>query len=209
MVRRHGKSAIRCWLFAGIALVLALAAPLNDAAAQQVPNPVNLNVPLVRQETPVWCWLAVSEMIIRYRNLGMSMRQCEMLEIGYGLPGGTCCGDPMRCQRTGYGMQEVQLVLAQFGGVVAMHTPPLNPIQLYGALQSGHPVIVQIRSGQTSSHVIVIRGMRFEPQMMMTPYGPQMGVQPMLLVNDPLGFMPAEVPFEQLVRIWMDSLIIQ
>jgi hypothetical protein len=52
--------------------------------------------------------------------------------------------------------------------------------------------------------------MRFEPQMMMTPYGPRVvGIQPILLVNDPLGFMPTEVPYQQLAQVWMDSLIVR
>lgn len=66
-----------------IALLLLTAPATSWVGAQGMPNPVPpppvlLNVPQVRQTTPVWCWLAVAEMAVRYRHLGRGLSQCQM-----------------------------------------------------------------------------------------------------------------------------------
>ena len=177
--------------------------------AQEVPPPALLDVPIVTQDTPAWCWLAASEMVIRHENTGISLRQCEMLEIGFALPVGECCRDLASCTGFAYGMEEMQSIIAQFGGVVTTLTPPLPPQVLYGSLLSGHPVIARIRSGLTASHAIVIRGMRFRATEETAPDGTVTTiVEPILFVNDPLSYFPHELPYERLLPLWIDSLIV-
>ena len=204
------KTMRRGTIFALTLLVsLTVFVPSRAAQAQEVPPPVMLDVPIVTQDTPAWCWLATSEMVIRHENAGVSLRQCEMLEIGFGLPTGECCRDLASCTGFAYGMEEMQSIIAQFGGVLTALTPPLPPQVLYGALLSGHPVVARIRSGLTSSHAIVIRGMRFRPREETAPDGTvTMGFEPLLLVNDPLSYFPHELPYERLLPLWIDSLIV-
>lgn|GEM_PF-2406973 len=190
--------------------VLLVLLPDSTSAQQLTPPPVVLPVPIALQETPVWCWAAVTEMSLRYRT-GQSLAQCQMLEQIHGFPPGACCVPPaQQCARPAQGLQEVQQALMAFGGVRSIHTTPLAPMQLYSILQHGDPVIVHIRSGVVSSHVVVARGMRFEAMPIQTPWG---GViyqtMPFVLVNDPLSFMPNSVPYPQLANIWLDALIIK
>jgi hypothetical protein len=204
------KTMRRGTIFAlALSVALTVFAPSTAAQAQEIPPPVMLDVPIVTQETPNWCWLAAAEMAIRHENSGMSLRQCEMLEIGFNMPPGECCRDMMSCAGPAYGMEELRSIVAQFGGVLTVLTPPLPPQVLYGALLSGSPVIARIRSGLTSSHVIVIRGMRFRLREETAADGTvTMGIEPLLLVNDPLSYFPHELPYERLLPLWIDSLIV-
>src|SRR5690349_12040868 len=45
-----------------------------------------LNVPYVPQRTPVWCWAAVSEMVLRY--YGNPADQCQVVSV---YTGRNCC----------------------------------------------------------------------------------------------------------------------
>ncbi len=205
-------SSIRRFVASAL-VVFAVAATFGPDAAQGQqgpPPPVLLNVPLVRQQTPVWCWLAVSEMAMQYRNMGASAKQCEIMEIGYGLAPGTCCANPQACARPASGMHEVQNVIARFGGVLTAWTLPQDPATLYRLLQADRPVIAQFRSSAASTHVVVVRGMRFQTvQTGYHPiYGPIYSHVPMVLVNDPLGVFPQEIAYANLAALWVDSLII-
>lgn len=71
---------------------------------------------------------------------------------------------------------------------------------LYNTIASGHAVIVQLRTGLQSTHVVVIRGMSF----MYT----QMGVQPVLHINDPMALYTQPVLFSEIEPIWMDAIVV-
>lgn len=197
-------------LLLAMAVVMATLVP-GEAPAQpqpQMPPPVVLNVPLELQQTPVWCWAAVTQMAIEYRR-GSSLEQCQILERVHGLPPGACCMPPMlQCAHAAQGLQDIQRILLALGGVMSDHTPPLQPMQLYSILRQGDPVIVHIMSSMVSSHVVIARGMRFQMQAVMTPFGPSYRIVPIVLVNDPLSFIPSEVPYERFSGIWMDALIV-
>ena len=97
---RGGWSMAHC--LRALIVVLVLLGISRQATAQ----PVDLGIPNVPQETDVWCWAAVAEQIIRWRNLGGGYSQCELVSIADGFTGPYCCnppaasGDP-RCHRTG------------------------------------------------------------------------------------------------------------
>jgi Papain-like cysteine protease AvrRpt2 len=168
-------------------------------------QPVILNVPVVLQDTDEWCWLASAEMILQYH--GTSYEQCRIMEIGYRLPEGACCANANMCRVTG-DWPQILAVLRMFGGVDGAVTGPLNPTALYYALSLGHPVIAKIRSGMTSMHAIVIRGIYFNYELVPDIYGrPTPQWVPHVMINDPTSFVPEDVYFAALARIWLGSLI--
>lgn len=192
--------------------VLVLGAFGRSALAQfegDRPPPIVLKVPLVRQDTFVWCWLANAEMIVRYFR-GRSPSQCQMMEIGYRTLPGACCGNPRACMRGGTGMQELQQVIRYFGGVATTWTPPSDPMTLYNVLAQNQAVVAQVKVSDLGTHVVVIRGMRFQQINGFDPLGrPVRSVVPLVLVNDPMSLLPQEVPYGRLLQVWIDSLIVE
>jgi len=71
---------------------------------------------------------------------------------------------------------------------------------LYHTLASGRPVILHVRSGMSSSHVIVLRGMSFTQ----TPSG----IEPVLHINDPMSYYTQPVLFSQIVGAWIDAIVV-
>jgi hypothetical protein len=195
------------------ALMIALvfcARPTSTQAQQSLPPPVNLPVPVVLQQTQVWCWLASSEMVIRYLNNGFSYTQCQMLEKGYGLPPGACCGNPGACMVTAQSWSAIQAVLA-FGGLKGTIRPALSANDLYLTLRRNHPVIAQISEGGQGTHAIVLRAMRFAQVIVgYYPNGlPAVQTVAYVAVNDPLNIFPQEAEFSRLSSVWMDSLEVE
>ena len=177
-------------------LAAVLVLPASPGNAQEV----MLDVPNVMQETPVWCWAAVSEQIITWsQGPGRSPPQCALVAMANGAPPTTCCNPNPSCIRTG-SMQQIQALLGTFGGRASALAPPTDPMTLFRTLAAGSPVILHVRSGQSSSHVVVLRGMRIVT-------GP-MGPRALLLVNDPMAHYPSAVPFEQLVGVWLEALVV-
>lgn len=133
----------------------------------------------------MWCWAAVSEQLIRWKNGGPGPNQCEMVSMSMGLPAVACCSPPNptvlnQCNTKGGSLQDIQAGMAAFGHTYSAITPPGSPQQLSDELVQGHPVIVEIRSTPVSNHVMVITG------IFNTPNGP------MVQINDPAD--PASAP---------------
>jgi hypothetical protein len=118
-----------------------------------------------------------------------------------GAPAQACCGgyNP-NCVRVG-SLQQIQFLIAQFGGRYSQIAPPADPMALYNTLAAGHPIILHVSSGMGASHVVVLRGMWFQP----TPYG----AEPMLAINDPLSYFTQPVPFSRLMQIWIAAIVVQ
>jgi hypothetical protein len=202
------RSAVRSVLFGAVLLSLI---PTSVTAQAQYPTPpfqpVLLNVPLVNQDTDMWCWLASSEMIIQYRRPGLTYQQCRIMEMGYGQLPGSCCGNEYMC-RIGGDWPQIMTVLARFGGITGAVMPALNEAALYRTLSSGFPIIAKIRSGAASMHAVVIKGMYYQPMTFYSPFGQsyQQWI-PFVAINDPMSYLPREVPFNQLANVWIQSLI--
>ena len=60
---------------------------------------------------------------------------------------------------------------------------------------------MHVRSGPFTSHVVVIRGMYWDPAI--GDY--------VLVVNDPLGwdYFAQPVPFSQIARYWLRAIVVQ
>ncbi len=174
---------------------------LTGGAHAQLPPPVDIPVQNIPQESPVWCWAAVAQQIIMYsQGVQRTPSQCALVAIANNAPPQVCCTayNPI-CVRTG-STQQIQGLIAYFGGRYSGIAPPADPMTLYKTLASGKPIILQVRAGMQSAHVVVLRGMSFVP----TPYG----TEPVLHINDPLAHFTQPVPFSNLIRIWMSAIVV-
>jgi hypothetical protein len=185
-----------------LGLVAALAAPVRPDAAQ-FPPPVDLGIQNIPQQTQVWCWAAVAQQIIAAINGPQGTPpQCALVAQAYGAAPGVCCagfGNPA-CVRTG-SMPQVQQLIRAFGGRPSALAPPTDPMTLYRTLASRRAVILHIRSGVSSTHVVVLRGMAFLPNR----FG---GVEPVLYINDPMSYYTQPMPFAALLPLWIEALVV-
>ena len=152
--------------------------------------PVQHSVPLYRQNTLVWCWVASAKMIADYYQW-KTPNQCQMLKIQYNSP---CCANPALCARPGH-IAEIQALIARFGGKYSSIVPPANGFVLYYALKRG-PIVLHTRQG--SGHFVVATGMKVVPSRI----GP-LGV---VKINDPL-IGRYELTFPELMNIWDIALL--
>lgn len=184
-----------------IARIASIAALLAAVAAwAQVPPPVDIPVANLTQGTPVWCWAAVAQQIINWSvGPAQTPQQCALVAVAYGAPPEVCCSGNPVCMQTG-SMQQIQYLMARFGQHFSAIAPPTDPYTLYQTLAAGHPVILQVASGYASSHVVVVRGMAFVPSAN--------GLVPVLNVNDPMSYFTQPVPFQALMGIWMNAIVV-
>jgi hypothetical protein len=183
--------------------VLAVGLTIARTSAAQVLPPVDLGIQNIPQQTQVWCWAAVAQQIIAaVRGPQSTPPQCALVALAYGAQPGVCCagfGNPA-CVRTG-SMSQVQALIAAFGGRTSAMAPPTDPMTLYRTLASRRAVILHVRSGMASSHVVVLRGMAFAQN----GYGQ---TEPVLYVNDPMAYFTQPVPFSALMPIWLEALVV-
>lgn len=182
-------------------LLVAAIVAMTTSAKAQVPPPVDIPIQNIPQETDVWCWVAVAQQIIlSSRGQSNTPAQCALVATANGANPAACCsGYNPACVTTG-SIPQIQNLIHYFGGLTSNYAPPTDPMTLYRTLASGHAVIVQLRTGQSSAHVVVVRGMSFFP-------GPQ-GIQPVLHVNDPMAIFTQPVPYAQIAPIWMSAIVI-
>ena len=176
-------------------LTLGLCAYLT---ALDLPNPVDIRVPLVNQKAEEWCWLAVAQMAIQFRT-GHAPDQCEMLSLENPRERKACCAAPFRCERKGT-MEDIQAVLLEYGKVKSDLVPPVNFGELYNAIRQGDPVIIAYESAPNKFHVVVARGMKF--------LGDEERITPLVLVNDPMAAQPLWVPYKRIRETWTATLIV-
>ncbi len=110
-----------------------------------------LSVSLARQQTDVWCWAAVSEMVLRY--YGQQVAQCQILSGWYR---GDCCAFPGLC-RTTAPIAVIQETLFAFGVGSSYLPRALTFEELAFELDAGRPIIIAYR-GSFAGHVVVLYG---------------------------------------------------
>lgn len=112
-----------------------------------------LPVPLVRQQTQVWCWAATSEMIFRYYSLPIT--QCQLVSVY--LNQECCTGNPFCAVPSGT-MDTIQRGLFLVGGVRSTWAPgPLSFDQVAAEIDAGRPIMIGYR-GSFSGHVVMLTG---------------------------------------------------
>ncbi|MCP5180594.1 MAG: papain-like cysteine protease family protein [Pseudomonadales bacterium] len=174
---------------------------LVAAARADVPPPVDLPIQNLRQETQVWCWAAVAQQIIMAtRGPQATPPQCALVARAYSQRPETCCGMPWNCTVTG-NLQQIQGLIAEFGGRYSQIAAPTDPMTLYSTLSAGRAIILAVKSSPFAGHVIVLRGMAWVPTWN--------GVQPVLYINDPMAYYTQPVPFEAIARMWDAAIVVQ
>jgi hypothetical protein len=180
-----------------LAIIIAFTTTFSNAQ----PPPIDLGIENIPQQTSVWCWAAVSQQIIMairgYRN---TPSQCALVAIANNANPQMCCNNPRNCMVTG-SLQQIQMLIAYFGGHYSSIAPPANnPMVIYNTLASGRAIIMAVQSSPYSGHVVVIRGMAWIPS--------QFGFQPVLYINDPMSFFTQPVPFQNIIGYWQTAIIV-
>ena len=169
-------------------------------AQRHLPPPVDLGIQNIPQETDVWCWAAVAQQIIMsLQGPQNTPPQCAMVAIANGRLPQACCTMPQMCRVTG-GLQQIQQLILHFGGHFSSIAPPADPMTIYNTLRSGRAIIILVQSSPFMGHVVVIRGMQWVPT--------QLGLQPVLLINDPMGFFSQPVAFANIAKFWQAAIVV-
>lgn len=140
---------------------LADATPPPSASPPPQPAPVTqpppqqrrlLRVPFVAQQTEVWCWAAVIEMVAAY--YGRPAPQCATLSYWFGAD---CCSFPSFCATTGtdFQIQQSFSILAGLGSSFIFR--PLTWQEFTFEIDIGRPVILFYRNS-FAGHVVVAYG---------------------------------------------------
>jgi hypothetical protein len=183
-----------------IFLLSILALILSISTVNALPPPIDLGIQNIPQQTPVWCWAAVAQQIIfALRGAGGTPPQCGLVAIASNVSPNACCQSPTPCLRTGQ-LLEIQGLILHFGGRYSTITPPANPMAVYQTLASGRAIIMAVQSSPYSGHVVVIRGMAW----IQTP----MGIQPVLYINDPMGYFTQPIPFISILPYWRAAIVV-
>lgn len=174
-----------------------------NVSAQGLLPPVNLPISNIPQQTQVWCWAAVAQQIIlAKKGPTQTPPQCALVAMAHNQHPNFCCtgsGNPA-CVKTG-SLQQIQYLIGQFGGAYSSLAPPTDYMTLYNTLASGKAIILQVRSGQMSAHVIVLTGIYFIQN--------QSGfIVPMLNINDPLSYYGQTIPYQTLIQSWMSAIVV-
>lgn len=174
--------------------------PAWNRQQQQLPPPVNIQIQNIPQETQVWCWAAVAQQIIlATKGAQATPPQCALVARAYGQPVNSCCGNTRNCTVTGQ-LPQIQGLIAEFGGRHSSIEAPTDPMTVYNTLASGKAIILAVKASPFAGHVVVLRGMAW----MQTPYG----VEPVLMINDPMAYFTQPVPFSQIARFWMSAIVV-
>lgn len=160
---------------------------------------IDLYIANIPQDTQCWCWAAVAQQIItKYR--GISLTQCYLVAKAKNLPVSYCCQNSMPCRSMLGHLNEIRYLIQLFGGRYSSIAPPTHPTILYGALQQGKAIIISVQTSPSTSHVIVIRGMRW----LQTNYG----LKAVLLINDPMNYYSSEVFFDSILSSWHSAIVV-
>lgn len=122
---------------------------------QTLPPSMTLAVPAIPQQTQVWCWAAVSEMLLRYANA--PRMQCEIVGTWVRT---NCCDAQIAqayCLHGAPSLQVIQQTLLGFGNIRTQLTGPMSFEQIKQTIASGRPIIAAY-SNSFSGHVVVIHG---------------------------------------------------
>lgn len=145
--------------------------------------------------------MSVAQQIILFKNgLQNTPQQCMLVEMAYQLIPGSCCVSwPRACVTVG-SLEQIQLLIQMLGNVPTVQAPPTPRAEdVHAALSRNQAVIMHVQSSAYTSHVVIIRGMYWEPAI--SEY--------MLIVNDPLSYFTQPIPFSRIVRYWLRAIIVQ
>lgn len=164
---------------------------------------VDLNIPPVQQATPVWCWLAVGEMVFRKFDVPAvnGHYQCGVIgAMSIASNQAQCATDCRLCNAPAGDATQLMGMLIDYPRRAALlsgrasprlfvtHADALTPVELKREIDGGRPVLAGINPGGrpqafgASAHVALIVGYLERPDGLV------------LLVNDPYPFSPTTWP---------------
>lgn len=122
---------------------------------EEDPSAVKLEVELSYQETQVWCWAAVSEMILQYD--AHVIDQCQIVGAYLGYYNNECCYYPQYCQTTAP-IETIQRALFYYGGMMSyLYPSALTFDQVVLEIDAGRPIVAGY-TGSFIGHVVIIYG---------------------------------------------------
>lgn len=125
-------------------------------------GPIDLNIPHRTQETEMWCWAAVSEMVItHFVGASSTPPQKELARMALGM-------EPAPVWETAippaavvpHGAEFIRLMVKVLSRRASEWHPPCTAEELYANLYFGNPVILHLLIGADTSHVVVVAGIR-------------------------------------------------
>ena len=128
-----------------------------DPAPSPPPQRISRSLPIVyaAQQTQVWCWAAVSQMVLGYYNVG-SVGQCNILTRWTGAP---CCTAALPiCIQAAPDLAFIQATLLEAGGIRSARVRrPLQGTEVIAEINGNRPFIIAYQ-GSFSGHVVVVGG---------------------------------------------------
>lgn len=125
------------------------------APFDNTPTRVSHLVPLHRQDTLVWCWVATAKMLIEALNRSPAPSQCELLSMQYQVP---CCMDARICFRVGH-IAEISNLLKNFSNRGSRLDFMTTAEKFYEMIRL-NPIVINTKEG--GGHFVVATGMRYE-----------------------------------------------
>ena len=111
-----------------------------------------LDVPMVAQQTEVWCWAAVTEMIFRYYNVGTT--QCNILSEWTGVD---CCSYSNLCLHPAP-VEVIQRTLAAYGIRSQVINRGLSLSEVKYEIDQGRPIVVFYIGSSFVGHFVLAYG---------------------------------------------------
>lgn len=123
--------------------------------------PVDLNIPFFNQETDMWCWAAVSQMVIaHFKGIDATPPQREIARMALGEDAERWRDGVPDDAIAGHSTDFIRLTVKVLSRRASEWYPPPQPEAIYANLYFGNPVILHVRTGHRMSHVMVVGGIR-------------------------------------------------
>ncbi len=123
---------------------------------------IDLQVPRYTQQTHVWCWAAVVQMIAAHfigEASTPSQKEIARMALGQPFDDRWARGIPDDAVMP-HSAEFIRLMVKLLSRRVSDWFPPCSAEELYANLYFGNPVILHVHTGGMTSHVIVVAGMR-------------------------------------------------
>jgi hypothetical protein len=148
---------------------------------RRAPTSIDLAIPRIVQETPVWCWAAVTQMVVTHFGQATavpSQREIVRMALGHARDARWQNGIPEEAIVPN-DAHFIRLMVRLLSRRASDWFPACSAEELYANLYFGNVVILHLRISETMGHVVVVAGAR-----------PADGGYE-ILVNDPEPRVPA------------------
>lgn len=123
---------------------------------------IDLRIPHIHQETDLWCWAAVTQMITaHFKGLGQTPSQKEIVRMSLGqAPSAAWTQGIPNDGVVPNSDHFIRLIVKLLARRASDWYPPCTAEELYAYLYFGNPVILHMRLVDNLSHVVVVAGIR-------------------------------------------------